>query len=110
MARNQVAAPRKPRSVSPTNTRKPRAYQCYDCGRTVEETDLSRRNITTYGSSGRYLRTNTRRVNLCPDCEQIREQRDARNGRITLIVAVVIVIAVVAWFAAETLRRGRLPF
>jgi len=76
-----------------------RSFQCYDCGRTVEDTEVRRRNILTYGTSGRYIRTNSRRVNLCEACFDERDVKDRRNTYITLIVVAVLAIAALFYFA-----------
>ena len=79
----------------------PRTYQCYDCGRTVPDTEVTRRNITTYGSSGKYIRTNSRRVNLCPQCYDRHAANDRRNTRIALVVLAAIAVVVAVSFALQ---------
>lgn len=81
--------------------RRGRTYQCYDCGRTVEDTEVARRNITTYGSSGRYLRTSERRVNLCPACFTKRDVRDKRIRRAAIVVAAILLVVFYVYLAVQ---------
>jgi hypothetical protein len=74
-------------------------YQCWQCGKRVDQDDVSRATVT----AGRGpWRVSTRRINLCPVCAAARRRRSRAGNLVLLAVIAALAIYMVDLHYATT--------